>query len=187
MWTHLNKKKRFDPENMGFVKTDTFLKRLGLSVDGDENPNDQSINELFKSNDENLSGLNIPYASMPETTQVNKYKVRNASHKNANPIEKWLKKRFRDGFSKMKTSFEELDLHKTGQVRRDQFLNVLRQHGFKLENNLLDAFLERCDLHIPKNSTLISYVDFLEKFQNRSDQGLAYRVITGGYFLKFFE
>ncbi len=66
------------------------------------------------------------------------------------------------------------------QVRRDQFLNVLRQHGFKLETNLLDAFMERCDMHTAKNSSLISYTEFLEKFQNRSDQGLAYRLIAGG-------
>ena len=66
------------------------------------------------------------------------------------------------------------------KVRRDQFLNVLRQHGFKLENNYLDAFMERCDMHAAKNSSLISYVEFLEKFQNRSDQGLAYRLIAGG-------
>ena len=33
-----------------------------------------------------------------------------------NPIEKWLKKQFREGFSKMKSSFEELDIQKTGQV-----------------------------------------------------------------------
>ena len=65
-------------------------------------------------------------------------------------------------------------------MRRDQFLNVLRQHGFKLETNYLDAFMERCDMHVAKNSSLISYTEFLEKFQNRSDQGLAYRLIAGG-------
>ena len=59
-------------------------------------------------------------------------------------------------------------------------MNVLRQHGFKLESNFLDAFIERCDMHVAKNSSLISYVEFLEKFQNRSDQGLAYRLIAGG-------
>jgi hypothetical protein len=38
------------------------------------------------------------------------------SKKNKNPFEKWLKKRFRSGFSKMKDSFEEMDPMKTGQV-----------------------------------------------------------------------
>ena len=94
----------------------------------------------------------------------------------------WLKTRFRDGFKRIKASFEELDKQKTGQVRREQFLNVLNQHNFKLEHNLLDAFLERCDINVPgsqyNNTTLISYTDFLEKFQNRSDKGLAYRMIT---------
>ncbi len=102
--------------------------------------------------------------------------------KSNNPIEVWLKTRFRDGFKRIKASFEEIDKQKTGQVRREQFLNVLNQHNFKLESNLLDAFLERCDIKVPgsqyNNTTLISYTDFLEKFQNRSDKGLAYRMIT---------
>lgn len=110
-----------------------------------------------------------------------------------------MKKRFREGFSKIKTSFEDVDLQKTGQViskiflsteflntnfqikvRRDQFLNILRQNGFKLDSNLLDAFLERCEISVPKNSSLIPYQEFLEKFQNRSDRGLAYRFIAEG-------
>ncbi len=109
---------------------------------------------------------------------------------NKNPIEKWLKTRFRDGFLKIKASFEEIDRQKTGQVRRDQFLNVLKQHDFKIENNLLDAFLERCEVKINpvhfQNSLLINYMDFLEKFQNRSDQGLAYRMITNQGFIKIY-
>ena len=81
----------------------------------------------------------------------------------------------------MKESFEEMDLQKTGEVRRDQFLSVLRRFGLKLETNLLDAFLERCNVKLAKNSTLVPYTLFLEKFQNRSDQGLAYRMIINGY------
>jgi hypothetical protein len=65
-------------------------------------------------------------------------------------------------------------------VRRDQFLNVLRQHGLQLEEHLLDSFLDRCNIKLGRNSILITYTDFLEKFQNRSDQGLAYKVITNG-------
>ena len=61
-------------------------------------------------------------------------------------------------------------------------MNALNQHGFKLESTLLDAFLERCNIKVPgsqyNNTLLVSYTDFLEKFQNRSDQGLAYRMIA---------
>lgn len=67
------------------------------------------------------------------------------------------------------------------KVRRDQFLKVLRQHNLSLEDTLLDAFLDRCGLKIPNHSTLISYKDFLEKFQSRSDSGIAYRFIRNGY------
>ena len=47
----------------------------------------------------------LKYDSKPKSKSVKK-----------NPIEKWLKKQFREGFSKMKSSFEELDIQKTGQV-----------------------------------------------------------------------
>lgn len=103
-----------------------------------------------------------------------------SAKKKKNPVEKWLKKKFRTGFSKIKQSFEEIDLQKTGEVRRDQFVSVLKQHGFHIENNLLDEFLERCGIKFSKNSILVSYADFLEKFQIRSDQGIAYRFITSG-------
>ena len=81
----------------------------------------------------------------------------------------------------MKASFDEIDLQHTGQVRRDQFLNVLRQHGLSFESNLLDSFLERCGVRVAKNSSLISYTAFLAKFQNRGENGLAYRAITDEY------
>ena len=79
---------------------------------------DNSLNDSFNSsniNDETIP--HIPKAKMSAQKFDNNYKVKPASRRgNKNPVEKWLKKRFRDGFSKMKTSFEELDLHKTGQV-----------------------------------------------------------------------
>ncbi|CAF0760256.1 unnamed protein product [Brachionus calyciflorus] len=168
--------KKFDQDGTGFVKSEVFLKRLGIDLDTLKDDSMSNLNDLFKEDDP--YHLNIPHPIMSDMP-VNKYKVKGPKQKK-NPIEKWLKKKFRNGFSKIKQSFEELDLQKTGEVRRDQFLNVLRQHGFPIENNLLDEFLERCGIRIPKNSVLISYVDFLEKFQNRSDRGIAYRFITSG-------
>ena len=113
---------------------------------------------------------------------MNSYKVHKSSTtKAANPVEKWLKVKFREGFVKMKASFEEMDPTKTGQVRRDQFLGVLRQHGLQLDVHLLDPFLQRCEIKTKKSSTLVPYIEFLEKFQNRSDTGLVYRFIAAEY------
>lgn len=186
--------KKFDVENYGFVTGDAFLKRLGIQ-------SDRAVENEFMSNsfddisvDDSASqfgeGNNIPYANVNATYKLSSRKQSRGSSrsdinkKTNNPIEKWLKTRFRDGFSKIKASFEEIDRQRTGQVRRDQFLNVLNQHNFKLESNLLDAFLERCDIKVPgsqyNNTLLVSYTDFLERFQNRSDQGLAYRMIAHG-------
>jgi Ca2+-binding EF-hand superfamily protein len=95
-----------------------------------------------------------------------------------NPIEKWLKGRFRDGFTKMKKSFEELDRQRTGKVRKDQFSDVLKVHGLRIEMHLMDAFLERCGVKPKKDESLISYREFLSKFQNRSENGAAFAMIT---------
>jgi hypothetical protein len=63
-------------------------------------------------------------------------------------------------------------------VKKEQFVTILRKFGLKLEIHLLDAFLERCDIDA-KGSSLVPYTKFLEKFQNRSEEGLTYKVITG--------
>ena len=126
IYSHLIANNRFDPENTGFVPSNTFLKRLGVIKEssasggsgGFDDTLDNSLNDSFNSsniNDETIP--HIPKAKMSAQKFDNTYKVKPASRRgNKNPVEKWLKKRFRDGFSKMKTSFEELDLHKTGQV-----------------------------------------------------------------------
>lgn len=78
----------------------------------------------------------------------------------------------------MKKAFEEMDPTHTGQVRRDQFISVLKQQGLHLDGYLLDSFLQRCEIRTGKNSNLVPYTDFLSKFQSRSDQGLMYRFIA---------
>jgi len=121
------------------------LKRLGLSSELMNN-NDENSDSIhtFKSvgsnnNDDTNSG-NIPYANISElklTPLNNRTNLRKTNAQTLNPMEKWLKKRFRNGFTKLKSSFEEIDRQRTGQVRRDQFLQILRQHGLVLEQNLL--------------------------------------------------
>lgn len=109
------------------------------------NNNDENTDSIhtFKSvgsnNDDTNSG-NIPYANISElklTPLNNRTNLRKTNAQTLNPMEKWLKKRFRNGFTKLKSSFEEIDRQRTGQVRRDQFLQILRQHGLVLEQNLL--------------------------------------------------
>lgn len=48
---------------------------------------------------------------------------------------------------------------------------------------MLDAFLDRCGLKVPNHSNLVSYKDFLMKFQSRSDNGIAYHFIREGYLI----
>lgn len=111
--------KKFDLENTGIVNADLFLKRLGLLVDDSSSStfNNNSSSDFFKS-DNSSGNLNVPMPNFNDklANTTNTYKVKQRSKKAKNPIQNWLKKRFRDGFSKMKSSFEELDLQKTGYV-----------------------------------------------------------------------
>lgn len=60
------------------------------------------------------------YITILEERLANKYGDiavgKKASISKRNPIDRWLKKRFRDGFYKIRASFEEIDIQKTGQV-----------------------------------------------------------------------
>ena len=109
------------------------MKRLGLASElnnGDNENNNFTADSMhtFKSigsnNNEDTSSGNIPYANISDLKLTPMNNRTNMKHRSQtmNPMEKWLKKRFRNGFTKMKSSFEEIDRQRTGQVRRDQFL-----------------------------------------------------------------
>jgi len=163
--------KKFDTENIGVVHSDAFIKKLGVLDNSSDNHKNESPRLRNSIDDPNSSATDVP---LPE---INDKKSMSRST-SKNPIEKWLKRRFREGFVQLKASFDEIDISRTGSVRKEQFLNVLRKHGLKLESHYLEAFLERCDIDC-KSTSLVPYTKFLEKFQNRSEQGLTYKVITG--------
>jgi len=61
------------------------------------------------------------------------------------------------------------------QVSRDLFRRVLSQFDLYLrEDSALNMFLARCNL--PERGD-ISYVDFLNKFQDRSESGIAHNIL----------
>lgn len=155
--------KKFDSENLGVVHSEMFLKKLGV-FEGNDRDTPRKIEPA----------IDIPHHELPPL-ETNRKSVTKSSAKN--PIEKWLKQKFREGFAQLRASFIDLDTLETGFVKKDQFINILRRFGLKLETNLLDAFLQRCDIPVENNQ--VSYIRFLEKFQNRSEQGLTYKVIAG--------
>lgn len=56
--------------------------------------------------------------------ETKKTSSKSSSKKNT-PMDRWLKKKFRDGFVKMKNSFEEIDIQKSGQVKAMKYINEL--------------------------------------------------------------
>ena len=56
-------------------------------------------------------------------------------------IEKWLTKKFREGFHEMQHAFKELEVG--GMVSREDFIKVLQEYGLFLKDDRLDTFLER--------------------------------------------
>ena len=59
-------------------------------------------------------------------------------------VERWLKKKFREGCSDMKHAFQEIDLDRTGRVTVDEFKKVLKEFGLKLTSDKqVEDFLAR--------------------------------------------
>ena len=62
------------------------------------------------------------------------------------------------------------------KVSFDNFLSVLRANNLKLEKNYLSDFLARCRITPSQNG--IPYREFLHRFQDRSDEGMAHNILT---------
>lgn len=62
------------------------------------------------------------------------------------------------------------------QISFDGFLEVLRNNNLHLEKNYLSDFLARC--RIAPLKTGVPYREFLHRFQDRSDEGMAHNILT---------
>lgn len=120
-------------------------------------------------------------------------------------IEKFLKSKFREGCIEMRGMFETEDPDRSGsvcpiscqrvlsawyfllpgilhnylfflQVTHDSFLKVLAEAGLNLEKDHLAEFLSRCS--IQPTRTHVPYREFLHRFQDRSDDGMAHTILT---------
>lgn len=91
-------------------------------------------------------------------------------------IERWLKDKFREGFKQLKKEFIREDADSTGKVNRDIFRRIIAQYGLYLRDDAsLNMFLARCNL-TPRGD--ISYQDLLNRFQDRSDTGIAHNILS---------
>lgn len=103
-------------------------------------------------------------------------KKKEAERQRSLNIERWLKNKFREGFSNMKNSFAAFDHDHSGFVSTNEFLEVLAQYGLRMEKPHMGDFLARCELQA--SSLGIPYQEFLVKFQDRSEGGMAHHILT---------
>ena len=90
-------------------------------------------------------------------------------------IEKWLKAKFREGFKEMHQAMKKYDKDDLGRINRKDFRHVLSTYGLHLrDDHALNTLLSRCGVLEPGP---VAYVKLLERFQDRSDQGMTYEML----------
>lgn len=113
---------KYDTENVGVIKGERLLQKLGIN---------------FKTNTEKTD-----VSSEKEETRSPRRLESERSH--SLDVERWLKKKFREGCSDMKHAFHEVDLDRTGRVTKDEFRKVLKEFGLKLSTDTqVEDFLAR--------------------------------------------
>ncbi|XP_063314192.1 EF-hand calcium-binding domain-containing protein 6-like [Pelobates fuscus] len=144
--------KRYDVEGTGALKVDFLLKKLSNKVQNN------SLN---------------PVGPKGHSREMSKTEL---ERKASLSIEKWFKDKFREGFRNMKEEFEIHDPQRIGKVDQDDFMAVLEKFDLKLKDEHFHIFLARCGLE--NSLTGISYMDFLRKFQDRSDKGITHKILS---------
>ena len=106
---------KYDTENYGTIRAERLMSKLGIAM---------------------RDGSSRDEASSPKKLEVER--------KQSLDVERWLKRKFREGFSDMKYAFMELDLDRIGKVSRDEFRRVMEDFGLRLSTDKqLDDFLAR--------------------------------------------
>ena len=106
---------KYDTENYGTIRAERLMSKLGIAI---------------------RDGSSRDDASSPKKLEVER--------KQSLDVERWLKRKFREGFSDMKHAFMELDLDRIGKVSRDEFRRVMEDFGLRLSTDKqLDDFLAR--------------------------------------------
>ena len=106
---------KYDTENYGTIRAERLMSRLGIAM------KDTGSREVSTS---------------PRKLE--------AERKHSLDVERWLKRKFREGFSDMKHAFMELDLDRIGKVSFEDFRMVMKDFGLRLDTDKqLDDFIAR--------------------------------------------
>lgn len=106
---------KYDTDNVGTIKAEKLLGKLGITM---------------------TPGEAREGPSSPRKLEVER--------KQQLDVERWLKRKFREGCSDIKHGFMELDIDRTGRVKKEDFRRVLAEFDLKLNSNKqLEDFLAR--------------------------------------------
>lgn len=114
---------KYDTGNVGVIKGERLLNRLGISLKG--------LLEKSEKTETSETVVKSPRRLETERSQ-------------SLDVERWLKKKFREGCSEMRHAFQEIDLDRTGRVTREEFQKVLMEYDLKLTTDKqIEDFLAR--------------------------------------------
>lgn len=158
--------KRMHLEKANAIKFEEFCKHFN-SPSAPDDP--EWIDPVARSDSRNLK------PESPALSSSRDLKPREVERNVSISIEKWLKSKFREGFKALKAEFRREDPSNSGKVSRETFRRLLGQFGLYLrDEESLCMFLARCTLP-PRGD--VSYVDLLNRFQDRSENGIAHKVL----------
>ncbi|XP_033644045.1 EF-hand calcium-binding domain-containing protein 6-like [Asterias rubens] len=158
---------RYDTEKLGVIKGERLMNKLGISLRTQTAMPEEAAYR---------QGAGSPELS-PRTSPRRSGRRLDIERAKSMDVERWLKEKFRQGFHKMKKDFEKHDVEKKGEIDLTKFRDVLERYDLKLDKQQLDAFLARCNLSVHPKSRAVSYFDFLQRFQDRSDTGLPHKIL----------
>lgn len=163
--------KRMHLDKKGLIKFEDFCNHFNTGNTTDETPG--WLDPVARENSQRSSREHVKISTPLSSSRD--LRPREVERNVSINIEKWLKNKFREGFKALKVEFKREDPGNTGKVSRDTFRRIIAQFGLYLRDEpSLRMFLARCDIS-PRGE--VSYVQLLNRFQDRSELGIAHNVL----------
>ncbi|XP_033124539.1 EF-hand calcium-binding domain-containing protein 6-like [Anneissia japonica] len=160
---------KYDEDGYGVINGERLMSKLGISFRPGTQGGQATRKRPSESQLSPRSETRTSPRRSPRKAEVDRAKSLD--------VEKWLKDKFREGFKKMKKEFVNLDTQRTGEIDRKDFQRILEKFDLKLDNKQLNDFMARCSITCRKDGR-VSYRDFLQRFQDRSEEGIPHKILA---------
>ncbi|XP_077999318.1 EF-hand calcium-binding domain-containing protein 6-like [Glandiceps talaboti] len=150
---------KYDIDGIGVINGAKMLNKLGITIRAET----ASPAQRLDSADSTASGRKMKRVEIERAKSLD--------------VERWLKNKFREGCTTMRSEFQKCDSEKTGQIDRGDFRRVLEKFGLKLDDKQLGDFCARCGVDM-KDGDKVPYKEFLRRFQDRSETGMPHNILS---------